>query len=116
MFRFVVFLFVLSILAGAYPALLLIRSTHSEVGIDPAPKTIGLSTPLTIRVTNPHGFREVAIWLEQDGAREKLFEVSRPAHRWGWAIQEPERRSISANVAAKKDGKAKLTVEAQSND
>jgi murein DD-endopeptidase MepM/ murein hydrolase activator NlpD len=116
MFRFVVFVCVVLALIGVYPALLAIRSSHSEVKIDPVPKAIGLSTPLKIHVTNPHGYREAAIWLEQNGTREKLFEATRPGHRLAWSIHEPAQQDIAATVAAKKDGKAKLIAEVKSND
>src|SRR5438874_1911528 len=85
MSRLVVLIVILLVIIGFYPALLLIRSTHSTIAIDPAPKAVGLKTPLTLKISNPHGFRAATVWLDQNGTREKLFEASRPAHRWSWS-------------------------------
>lgn len=115
MTRLVVLIVLLLVLIGIYPGLLLFRSTHSQVKIDPAPKAIGASTPLKIHIDNPHGFREARVWLEQNGAREKLFETARPAHRWSWKIKETP-QDLNFTASAKKDGKAKLVVEAVAND
>jgi murein DD-endopeptidase MepM/ murein hydrolase activator NlpD len=115
MSRFTGFIIVLVILVGIYPALLFLRSTRSDARIDPAPKAIGASTPLRLHVSNPHGIREAVVWLEQNGAREKVFETRKPAHRWKWSLHEPP-QYFAFTAAAKKDGKAKLIAEVQSND
>jgi murein DD-endopeptidase MepM/ murein hydrolase activator NlpD len=115
MTRFILFILVVLALAGAYPALLLSRSTHSQLKIDPVPKAIGLSTPLKLRVENPHGVRAARVWLEQNGAREKVFESLKPAHRFAWSTREPA-QDLAFTAVGKKDGKAKLIAEAVSND
>ena len=115
MSRIAILIIVLLVLVGIYPGLLLLRSTHSEVKIDPAPKALGTSTPLKLHIANPHGFREVKIWLEQNGTREKLFETSKPAQRWAWSGKEAP-QEVAFTASAKKDGKAKLIAEVVSND
>lgn len=100
---------------GVYGGLLLMRSRHSELKIDPLPKAIGSSTPLKLRVINSNGIREARVWLEQNGSREKLFELDKPSHRLAWSIQEPP-QELSFTAAGKKDGRAKLIAETVSND
>lgn len=115
MSRLVVAAVVLVVLITIFPVLLLIRSTHSDVKLEPVPKAIGTATPLKLRIANPHGFRSVTVWLEQNGAREKMFEASRPAHRWSWKGNEAP-QELAFNAAAKKEGKAKIIIEVDSND
>ncbi|MEO8035806.1 MAG: M23 family peptidase, partial [Acidobacteriota bacterium] len=115
MTRLVVFVLAVLAVLSIYPASLLIRSTHSQLKMDPVPHAIGRSTPLKLRVENPHGVRAVRVWLEQDGAREKVFEALKPAHRLVWSTKEPA-RDFAFIVVGKKDGKAKLIVETVSND
>ena len=80
-------------------------------------KTIGLSTPVTVRVANPHGVRRVSAYLEQNGARYPLFEQTAPAHAPVLARHAP-RRAASPSKPARtrrrnlKEGKARLVVEA----
>ncbi len=108
-------LLVLLLLLITYPAVLLIRSTHSTIAIEPLPKAIGLATPLTLRVTNPHGVRNASAWLEQNGTTEKLFETSKPGHRLGWNPNEPP-QEFQFTAKGTKDGKAKVVAEVTSND
>lgn len=115
MFRLLVFLLVVLLLLSVYPVLLLLRSTHGQLTIEPTPKAVGLSTPLKLHVVNPHGIRAAVVWLEQNGAREKVFEETKPARRTAWNPKEPP-RDFAFTVAGKKDGKAKLIAETVSND
>ena len=89
MMRFIVFILFVLVVVGIYPALLLSRSKHSQLRIDPVPKAIGLSTPLKLHVENPHGVRKTTVWLEQNGAQEKVFEAVKPAHWLAWSVHEP---------------------------
>jgi len=115
MFRIAILVVVLLVLIGIYPALLLFRSTHSDIKIDPAPKALGASTPLKVLIANPHGFRAATVWLEQDGARGWRLHAVSHARRWSWKVSEPPRQ-LSFTAAGKKDGKGKLIVEVVSND
>lgn len=108
----VVALFVAALL---YPAALFFRSTHTELSIQPAPKVLGAVTPLELRAVNRHGFRSLSVWLEQEGGREKVVAAERPSKRWAWTADEPP-VSVGFTVRAAKDGKARLTAEAVSND
>jgi murein DD-endopeptidase MepM/ murein hydrolase activator NlpD len=99
---------------------LLAMSTSTEIGVTAAPRTIGLSTPVTVRLANPHGVRRVSAWLEQGGARYPVMEQSAVATRLFWRRHEAA-RSITFEVGKNqapnlKEGKARLVVEAVSND
>ena len=115
MMRFIVFILLVLVVVGIYPALLLSRSKHSQLRIDPVPKAIGLSTPLKLHVENPHGVRKTTVWLEQNGVQEKVFEAVKPAHWLVWSVHEPA-QDLAFTAVGKKDGKAKLIAETVSND
>ena len=63
-------------------------SSHSELSINPAVKTIGVSTPVTVKLSNPHGVRRISAYMEQGGARYPLTDVKTPAHRLFWHRQQ----------------------------
>jgi murein DD-endopeptidase MepM/ murein hydrolase activator NlpD len=91
-------------------------STHSEVQWNPQPKAIGASTPVKLKVANPHGVRRVTAYVEQDGARTQVFETSKPATRWAFSGKHEPPVEIALDVSAKKEGKARLIAEVKSND
>lgn len=94
-------------------------SGHSSLVLAPV-KTVGISTPVSVQVTNPHGVRHVDAYLEQNGARYPLMEQSNPATRFFWHRHEkPVSYSFDAGktkVPNLKEGKAKIVVETVSND
>jgi hypothetical protein len=100
-------------------AALLAMSTHTEVNVSPV-TTIGVATPVTVRLANPHGERAVDAWLEQEGKRYPLFEEKGPSHRLFWKRHEAARRVTfeagKNKVPDLKEGKARLVVETTSND
>ena len=85
-----------------------------------APTTIGVSTPVTVQLQNTHGLRRVAAYLEQNGSRVPLYEQDFPARRIFWARHELARtvtfEAGKTAVPSLKDGKARIVVEAVSND
>ena len=93
--------------------------THTELNVSPV-TVVGVATPVTVRLANPHGDRSVEAWLEQDGKRYPLFEEKGPSHRLFWKRHEaPRRVTFEAGknkVPDLKEGKARLLVEAVSND
>jgi hypothetical protein len=95
-------------------------SSNPALSVTPAVKTIGVSTPVTVHVTNPHGVRRVSAWVEQGSARYPVFNQSAPATRLLWRRHEPPRSftfDAGRNKAPDlKEGKARLVVEAVSND
>ena len=98
---------------------LFVMSGHTALTIAPV-KIVGVSTPVTVNVQNPHGVRRVTAYLEQNGARYPLFAESAKARRILWSRHTPSR---ALTFEAGKDkapdlkaGKARLVVEAVSND
>ncbi len=95
-------------------------SSTTGLSVVPAVKTIGINTPVTVRLENPHGVRAVNAYVEQNGARYLVYQETRSATRLWWSRSQPPRtvtfdagRSKAPNL---KDGKARLIVEAVSND
>lgn len=96
-------------------------SLHSALDFDPPPKAIGTKTPVKVKVMNPHGARRVTVYLEQNGSRATVFETTQPASRlMFWRSHLPPREfSFNAGkdqMPALRDGKARLIIEADSND
>jgi hypothetical protein len=58
-----------AILVGvaACGVILLALSTHSDLTFNPQPKVIGIPTPVTVRIANPHGIRRITATVEQEG-------------------------------------------------
>ncbi len=114
---------VLIILVGviALPVVLLLAlSATPVVHLQPLVTALGTATPLTIRASDPHGIRKVAVWVEQNGLRYSAWETNQPARRFLWARGVPD-SAWNVVVGSKttpqlKDGKARLTIEVTSND
>ncbi len=102
-------------------ATLFFLSSHTKLAFDPQPKNIGVNTPVAVRVSNPHGLRRFTASIEQNGASTPLIETkSTPDRLKFWLAQVPA-QDIRFNAGSKqapdlKEGKARLVVEAQSND
>ncbi len=120
MSKVVLLLLLACICAGGF-AFLEWKSTHTSLAFDPVPKAIGESTGLRVRVANAHGVRHLSASIEQNGTRFPLAEENRPANRFTfWKLHLPESQfsfeAGRAKAAALKEGKARVIVEAQSND
>jgi murein DD-endopeptidase MepM/ murein hydrolase activator NlpD len=108
-------------LIGTPIATLFFLSAHARLAFDPQPKNIGVNTPVTVRVSDPHGVRRFSASIEQNGTSTPLMETKNPSDRLKfWLAQVPE-QAIRFNAGSKeapnlKEGKARLVVEAQSND
>jgi hypothetical protein len=112
-------LFVLVFLAVVGTVALIAMSANTGLTVSPV-KTIGIGTPVTVQVTNPHGARRVSAYLEQDGARYAIYEHTVPAKRLFWNRNVPA-QTVSFEAGKNKapnlkEGKARLVVEAVSND
>lgn len=101
-------------------AALFLLSTTPQVDLDTSLSAIGAATPVKVHITDPHGVRQVTAWVEQNGARSPVFTTTRPATRFLFFKKHaPEDLTFDAgtkNAPALKDGKARLLVEATSND
>ena len=117
----VVLLVLLLILVGIPFAILQLLSSHSMLTFTAPPKVIGVATPVTVRISNPHGTRRIAAILEQDGARTTLKVASNVSTRLSfWRARKPDQnfeftagKQPAPNL---KEGKARLIVEVESND
>jgi murein DD-endopeptidase MepM/ murein hydrolase activator NlpD len=102
-------------------ATLFFLSAHTRLAFDPQPKDIGVNTMVAVRVSNPHGVRRFTASIQQNGASTVLMESKKPADRVKfWLAQVPDQdvdfQAGSKEAPNLKEGKARLVVEAQSND
>jgi murein DD-endopeptidase MepM/ murein hydrolase activator NlpD len=96
-------------------------SGHSTLAFDPPPVSIGLATPVTVHITNPHGVQSISARIEQEGSSASLDQVSRPRARFSfWRAHTPPEtyRFVAGKDRAPSlhEGKARLVVETRSND
>jgi murein DD-endopeptidase MepM/ murein hydrolase activator NlpD len=99
---------------------LFLSSSHSSLAFA-APKAIGAATPITVHITNPHGLRRISARIEQNGVSKTLAESNQPANRitfWRVHAHPQDFYFIAGKTQAPdlKEGKARLLVEAESND
>ncbi|MFN3322573.1 MAG: M23 family metallopeptidase [Bryobacteraceae bacterium] len=112
---FVVFVSFLGLVA------LYVASSSTEVQLDPPVTALGMESPIRVKLVNPHGVRRLAAFVEQEGARHQVFDVQKPANRLTF-WREDEQPLTMSFVAGKnqapalQDGKARLIIEATSND
>ena len=102
-------------------ATLFFLSAHTRLAFDPRPHDIGVSTWVGVRVSNPHGTRDLTAWIEQNGMKTTLMQTKATADRLKfWLAQVPDQdlHFMAGSKAAPslKEGPARLVVEAQSND
>ena len=116
-----ILLVVVIVLVVAVPLSLLLLSSGTVLKLDPPVTAIGGVTPIHVRIENPHGVRRVTGIIEQGGARYTVFDVQEAAHRlMFWRRHEaPQLKTFQVGkqqAPSLHDGKARLIVEAQSND
>ena len=119
--KLVVVILVLLLLVGVPAGLLFMASSHSSLSFTKQPTAIGVATPVSVRVDNPHGVRSITAAIEQNGASQTLLETANPPNRFQFwrAHQSPQEFHFSAGKKQApnlKEGKARLVVRAQSND
>ncbi len=118
--KFIAFVMLVALIATPIFTLYVL-SAHTKIEFAPQPKAIGGNTLVTVHVANPHGLRRFTATLEQNGAGTTIFETKTPPDRIKfWLAQFPE-QDVRFNAGSKqapnlKEGKARLVIEAQSND
>lgn len=118
--KFIAFIMLLALIATPIGTLYFL-SSHTKLAFGPQPKAIGANTPVTVHVANPHGLRRFTASIEQNGASTTITETKSPADRLRfWLAQVPD-QDIHFGAGSKqapnlKEGKARIVVEAQSND
>ena len=105
----------------AVPAFLLMLSGGTALKIDPPVTAIGNMTPIQVHIENSHGVRRITGVIEQGGSRYTVFDVQETPHRvMFWRRHEaPQVKTFQVGkqqAPALHDGKARLIIEAQSND
>jgi len=113
------FLILFLLIVVPITALLFISSTP-VVTLPQSLTALGQSTPIAIKVSDPHGIRSAVATVEQNGSSYKVWDMQQPAHRLRWKGGVAD-TTYTFNAGAKitpqlKDGKARLIVEATSND
>jgi murein DD-endopeptidase MepM/ murein hydrolase activator NlpD len=94
-------------------AVLFLRSATPVVDFPTPATSLGQATPVSVHVQDPHGVRSAAAFVEQNGARFRVWELAQAS------TAADSTFNFVAGVKATpqlKDGKAKLIVEATSND
>lgn len=93
--------------------IVLARSATPTLDVPSQVTVVGQATPISVHVQDRHGVRRISAAIEQNGARYPVWEMTAPASAPGG--------SWNFNVGVKttpqlRDGPAKLTIEASSND
>jgi hypothetical protein len=89
------------------------RSATPSIDLPTAVSTIGQATPISIHASDPRGIRSVTAMVEQSGASYPVWQLTQPSKA------KDSTWNFTAGVKTTpqlKDGKAKLIVEATSND
>lgn len=101
-------------------ALLVVLSGHTAIQVSPPVTSIGVSTPVTVQLANPHGVRAVRGFVVQGGVQHPVFESKSAAtrlfwrrHQAPWTVTFNAGKSQASNL---KEGPARLVIEAVSND
>jgi hypothetical protein len=112
-----VFLFLLVVLVIGAPVALYVLSGHSHLEFEHVPKAVGAATPISVQIANPHGVRKITARIEQNGANATLSEAENPANRLTfWRSHVPPSSFQFTTGKDLKEGRARIVVEAQSND
>ncbi len=109
--KVIVIVIVLAVLVPI--AFVLARSATPVINLPSSVTSLGQATPITVEIRDPHGVRRLAAFVEQNGARYQLFELAQPSNLTDTTA------NFTAGVKTTpqlKDGKAKLILEATSND
>jgi murein DD-endopeptidase MepM/ murein hydrolase activator NlpD len=107
-------LLVLVLLVIVVPIVVVVaRSAKPVINLTTEVSTIGQATPIGVRVTDPRGIRSASATVEQSGASYAVWQVAQAskAKEASWNFTAGVRTTPQL-----KDGKAKLIVEATSND
>jgi murein DD-endopeptidase MepM/ murein hydrolase activator NlpD len=89
------------------------RSATPVVDLASAVTSLGQATPITAHVRDPRGIRSVRAFVEQNGSRYPVFESAQPSKSPDTTVSFTAGVKTTPQLQA---GKAKLIVEATSND
>jgi len=107
-------LLVILLLVVVVPIVVIVARSATPVIELPSQLTmLGQATPVSVHVTDPRGVRSVSAKVEQNGVTYPVWQTAAPSN------EKDEALKFTAGVKTTpqlKDGKAKLIVEATSND
>src|SRR5664279_660261 len=113
-------LIAIAVLVIIFVIALFAMSTSTVLTINPEVKIVGMTTPVTVKISNPHGVRRFDAYIEQGGARFPLAEVKTPSHRLFWRRhQAPQTLKFDAGKTKApnlKEGDARIVVETDADD
>ncbi len=93
--------------------LVLFRAATPAVDLPNAPTVLGQATPVTVHVRDEHGVRKATAFVEQNGTLYRVWEMNQasnaPESTWNFTAGIKTTPQL-------RDGKARLIVEATSND
>lgn len=104
---------VIALLVVGSIVVVLTRSAVPVLDVVPPVTVLGQATPITVQVQAPHGVRSLSAFVEQNGSRYNVAQNTEPSTAAGrvWHFTAGVKTTPQL-----KDGKAKLLVEATSND
>jgi murein DD-endopeptidase MepM/ murein hydrolase activator NlpD len=97
-----------------------VSSATPVITLPASVSALGQSTPVSVHISDPHGIKNITAYIEQNGNRSKVWETSQPSRRIFWQRGVPDAdwtfKAGAQTAPQLKDGKARLIVEATSND
>lgn len=94
-------------------AILLARSATPVLDLASPLASLGQATPIAIHIHDPRGIRKVNAFVEQNGVRFPVFQVAQPSTAPDTTLNFVAGVKTTPQL---RDGKARLIVEAVSND
>lgn len=94
-------------------AFVIARSATPIIDLPLSVTSLGQATPITVDIRDPHGVRRLAAFVEQNGVRYQVFDLAQPSNLTDTTA------NFTAGVKTTpqlQEGKAKLILEATSND
>src|ERR1017187_3991100 len=94
-------------------AILMARSAPPVIDLPSPSRSLGQATSITVHVRDPQGVRKVAAFVQQNGAEFPVWQLAQPSSATDstWSFVAGVKTTPQL-----RDGKAKLIVEATSND
>jgi murein DD-endopeptidase MepM/ murein hydrolase activator NlpD len=94
-------------------AIVIVRSATPAIDLPTQISTLGQATPLTVHVADKRGVHSASATVEQNGASYLVWQMTQPSH----AIEATWNFTAGVKTTPQlKNGKAKLIIEATSND
>ena len=101
------------VIAIAAVLFVIFRSATPVIDLPNTTASLGQATPVTVHVHDTHGVKKAAAYVEQNGARYQVWQMTQPSksadNTWTFTAGIKTTPQL-------RDGKATLIVEATSND